>query len=62
VLYSVFDAFISHKIYAYETRHAMSLEESKDEHHFNAVRRATRIDMTKKRAQSTLGTHPAYKA
>jgi len=26
VLYSVFDALMSHKIYAYESRHAMLLE------------------------------------
>ena len=33
VLYSVFDGFMSHKIYAYETHHAMSLEKSKEKHH-----------------------------
>lgn len=32
VLYSVIDAFVSHKIYAYETRHAMSLEKTSPEH------------------------------
>ena len=32
VLYSVIDAFMSHKIYAYETRHAMSLEKTNPEH------------------------------
>ncbi|HLF74875.1 MAG TPA: DUF2721 domain-containing protein [Anaerolineales bacterium] len=32
VLYSVFDAFMSHKIYAYESRHAMSLEKSNVQH------------------------------
>jgi hypothetical protein len=32
VLYSVMDAFISHKIYAYEARHAMSLEKTSREH------------------------------
>lgn len=32
VLYSVIDAFLSHKIYAYETRHAMSLEKTSSEH------------------------------
>ncbi len=32
VLYSVIDAFMSHKIYAYETRHAMSLEKTSPEH------------------------------
>ena len=32
VLYSVFDALMSHKIYAYESRHAMLLEESTVEH------------------------------
>ena len=32
VLYSVFDAFMSHRIYTYESRHAMSLEKSNVEH------------------------------
>jgi hypothetical protein len=32
VLYAVLDAFMSHKIYAYETRHAMSLEKTNLEH------------------------------
>jgi len=32
VLNSVFDAFMSHKIYAYESRHAMSLEKTNVEH------------------------------
>ena len=33
VLYSVFDGFMSHKMYAYETRHAISLEKSELNHH-----------------------------
>src|SRR6266487_731744 len=32
VIYAVFDAFMSHKIYAFETRHAMLLEKSNVEH------------------------------
>lgn len=32
VLYSVFDAFLSHRIYAYDSRHAMKLERSNLEH------------------------------
>jgi uncharacterized protein DUF2721 len=32
VLYAVIDAFMSHKIYAYEARHAMSLEKISPEH------------------------------
>jgi len=32
VIYAVLDAFLSHKIYAFDTRHAMSLEKSKEEH------------------------------
>ena len=33
VLYSVFNGFISHKIYAYEAHHALSLEKSEPNHH-----------------------------
>ena len=32
IIYAVFDAFMSHRIYAYETRHAMLLEKSTVEH------------------------------